>query len=89
LTLKASYGSVLLGIITERHNDGSKNAQSARREAGALAVVTAGRGDDAGNVRVLVFQGLHEGQPAARLEGVDRRVVLVLAPDLAAGATCP
>ena len=64
-------------------------ASPARRggEGDALAVIAAGRRDDAGDAPAAGrFRRSHVDEAAAHLEGADRRVVLVLDPDLGARA---
>ena len=80
------HRQVLLDAVAARHHDHRPYAEDARGEGDALAVVAAGRGDHAGQVRLRLLEVAHVDQPAAHLEGADRGVVLVLDPDLAAAA---
>ena len=80
------HGGVLLAAVSLRDHQGCAEAGAAGGIGDALAVVAAGRGDDSGDLRVLAAQLLHVDDAAAQLEGADGRVVLVLDPDLAAGA---
>ena len=76
-----AHGAVLLDRIAVRHIDHGRNAVAAGREGEALPVIAARGGDDPGRVRPLALQPVEIDQPAAHLEGADRRVVLVLDHD--------
>ena len=83
---EGAHGCVLLDRIAVGHDDRGGDAGSGRRQRDALAVIAAGRADDARGSGRPALQAVHEDQPAAHLEGTGRRVVLVLDPGLAAGA---
>ena len=76
-----AHGAVLLDRITLRHIDHGRNAVAAGREGKALPVIAARGGNDPGRVRPLPLQPVEIDQPAAHLEGADRRVVLMLDHD--------
>ena len=79
-----AHGAVLLDRIAPRHIDHGRNAVAAGREGEALPVIAARGGNDPGRVRPLPLQPVEIDQPAAHLEGADRRVVLVLDHDVSA-----
>ena len=81
-----AHGCVLLDAVAVGHDDDRRQPDAPRRECHALAVIAAGGRDHAGDIRLLPLQLLHVGESAAQLEGADRRVVLVLDPDLRARA---
>ena len=62
---------------------GKPGAPAGERER--LAVIAAGRADDADDVGPRALEPVHIDEPAAHLEGAGRRVVLVLDHDLGAG----
>ena len=55
-------------------------------EGDRLTVIAARGGDDAAGAGMAPPEVVHVGEAAAHLEGADGRVVLVLDPDLGAGA---
>ena len=75
------HRAVLLDGIAMRHIDRRRDAGAACRERQAPAVITARRRDDAGHVGLLALEPVEVDEPAAYLEGADRRVVLVLDHD--------
>jgi hypothetical protein len=81
-----AHGGVLLDRVAVRHHDGRGQAMAARREAQRLAMVAARGADHVARPGLLARQRLEVGQAAADLEGADRRVVLVLGPQLRAQA---
>ena len=81
-----AHGAVLLHRIAARHINNGRNAVAAGREGEALPVIAARGGNDPGRIRPLPLQPVEIDQPAAHLEGADRRVVLMLHPDFAACA---
>ena len=76
-----AHGAVLLHRIAARHINHGRNAVAAGRERKALPVIAARGGNDPGRIRPLALQPVEIDQPAAHLEGADRRVVLVLDHD--------
>ena len=81
LGAERAHGAVLLDRIAPRHIDHGRHAVAAGRESEALAVIAARGGNDPGRIRPLALQPVEIDQPAAHLEGADRRVVLVLDHD--------
>src|SRR5205085_10791248 len=79
-------GGVLLDRIAVRHPDRQLHPGARAREGERLAVIAAGRADDARDMRTLAFEAVDVDKAAADLEGAGRRVVLVLDHDLDAGA---
>src|SRR5262249_25159559 len=80
-TLRA-HGRVLLAAIALGYHDYGGKADTAAGEGDALAVVAAGRRDHAGELGLAPFELGQVDDAAADLEGAERRVVLVLDPDL-------
>ena len=80
------HGGILLHRIAKGHDDGGGDADPASGERDALAVIAAGGADRARDAGLLALQPVHVDQPATHLERAGRRVVLVLDPDLGAGA---
>ena len=83
---KGLHRRVLLDRVALGHDDGRGEPVGARGEGDRLAVIAARRGDDAGTIRTGSPQFADMDQPAAHLEGAGRRMVLVLDPDIGAGA---
>ena len=81
---KRAHGAVLLDRIAPRHIDHRRHAVTAGRERKTLPVIAARGGNDSGRIRPLPLQPVEIDQPAAHLEGADRRVVLVLDHDASA-----
>ena len=76
-----AHRAVLLDRIALWHVDHRRHAVTAGGEGKALPVIAARGGNDPGRVRRLALQPVEIDQPAAHLEGADRRVVLVLDHD--------
>ena len=89
LGAERAHGAVLLDRIAPRHIDHGRNAVAAGRESEALPVIAARGGNDPGRIRPLPLQPVEIDQPAAHLEGADRRVVLVLDHDARPRAAAP
>ena len=83
---EGAHGGVLLGRVAARDVDERAEAGSAGGAGLALAVVAAGRGDDAGAVGLRAAEPVDQRDAAADLEGAGGGVVLVLDPDGRAGA---
>src|SRR5262245_1184472 len=77
---------VLLAAVAMWNNDDGLQAVALRGKGDTLAVVTARGGDDPSNVWVAALQPVGVDETAAHLERAERRVVLVLHPDLRARA---
>jgi len=83
---EGTHGGVLLTAIAMRNNDDRSQARAAGGKGDALAVIAArGRGH-AGDVRFAATEPVHVDDTAAHFEGSGGSVVLVLDPDLRAGA---
>ena len=82
------HRGVLLHRIAVRHDDGGGKAVARGREGNALAVIAAGRAYHPTRFGPVALEAIHVDHAAAHLEGAGRRMVLVLHPDLAAGAPC-
>src|ERR1700732_1090230 len=81
---KCLHGAVLLDRIAARYVDRDRQARTARGVGKALPVIAARGGNNAGRSRPLALQAVDKDEPAAHLEGADRRVVLVLDDDVSA-----
>ena len=77
-----AHREVLFAAVAVRHDDRRRETQPGSGIGNALAVIAAGRGDDAPHVRFGTTQIVEIDETAAQFEGADRRVVLVLDPDL-------
>jgi hypothetical protein len=81
---EGAHGGVLFHRIAFRHDDGGGDAHLVGADGDALAVIASGGADHAFEPGLRMLQPIHVDQAAAHLEGADRRVVLVLHPDVAA-----
>src|SRR5262249_44449295 len=84
LAALGAHGRILLAAVALRHHDDRAKTDTAAGEGDALAMVAAGRRDDASDLGFAPLELGHVDETAADLEGAKRRVVLVLDPDLAA-----
>ena len=75
---------VLLDAVAVGHDDRRIESQSRRGECDALTVIAGSRGHDTPNVRLRPPDSVEVDETAADLEGADRRVVLMLDPQLGA-----
>src|SRR5690606_22162671 len=82
---EGTHRRVLLDRVSLRHIDDGAQARPRRRPRLGLAVVAARRRDDAGAVGTGAAQPVDEGDGAARLEGADGPMVLVLDSGLGTG----
>src|SRR5215472_2631478 len=73
---------VFLDAVAVRRDDRRLDAQARAGECDALPMIAGGRGDDTAQVRMRAPQLVEIDESAADLEGADRRVVLVLDPQL-------
>ena len=87
LGAEGSHRRVLVAGIAVRNDDHAAQAVAARGVREALSMVASRRADDAGGALAALGHRAEQVESAANLEGAGRRVVLVLDPDLAAGAT--
>ena len=81
---KPLHRAVLLDAVAVRCHDRRCDPQPRRGECYALPVIAGGRGHHPAQVRLRAAQRVEIDEPAADLEGADRRVVLVLDPQLGA-----
>ena len=77
---EALHRPVLLDAVAVRHDDRRLEPEPRRGERDALPVIAGGRADDPANIRLRALDLVEIDEPAADLEGADRRVVLVLDP---------
>ena len=80
------HGAVLFRIVAFRHHDHRAQTKPRRRRRDRLTVIAASRRDDARAIGLARLQFAQIRHPATDLERADGRMVLVLDPDLAAGA---
>jgi len=72
------HRAVLFDRVAVRHADRGPQAVTGRGKGETLAVIATRGGDDSRRVGLLALQAFHIDEPAAHLEGTDRRMVLVL-----------
>jgi hypothetical protein len=75
---------ILFAAVAVRHDDRRGNTEPPRRKGNALPVIAARGGDDAFEIGAGAPHVVEIEEAAADLEGADRRVVLVLDPQLGA-----
>jgi len=80
------HRAVLLDAVAVWHDDRRIEPQPRRGERDALPVIARGRGHDAANIGLRPPDLVEIDETAADLEGADRRMVLVLDPQLGAEA---
>src|ERR1700738_1651276 len=80
------HRAVLLDAVAVWHDDRRVEPQPRRGERDALPVIAGGRGHHAANPRLRPPDLVEIDEAAADLEGADRRMVLVLHPQLGAEA---
>ena len=83
---KRHHRSVLLAAVAARDHDSHGNARPLPGIGKRLAMVATGRRDYSTHLGATSAQPVEEGQPATDLERPGRRMVLMLDPDLTAGA---
>jgi hypothetical protein len=84
LGAEREHHRVFLSRVAVRHDDGHRHTGAPARESQRLAVIAAGRADDAAHGRPLSLEAIEIDDAAPHLEGTDRRVVLMLDHDLEA-----
>src|SRR5262249_43400004 len=83
---KRAHRGVLFTAVTMRYDDRRSYPGARRRIRDTLAVIAARRRDQAGDRMRCAREAVDIDDSAAQLERADRAVVLVLDPDLGAGA---
>ena len=84
LRAESLHRAVLADVVAVRHDDRRRRGRAAPRQGDALPVIAGRRGDHPAQLRLGAPDRVEIDEPAADLEGADRRVVLVLDPQLGA-----